>query len=303
MDVGKVEFQPLWYRDDWLGELPANLQRQLKTQRHIPILIASCNDNIIGWSSLYDRSNRLLELYVESEHRRRGIGTRLFRCMISQMLDYGASEIFLPAELTDNSTAHQFLSSLHAADKSSAQVFSLASWMPGSQQRIQRLHKTLEIPQNYGIKRGLRLHEDTVELTEIGLDCWQRPQQMLPRAAAAWTLMQHSAKNDNVSLVPVSAFRSIDYQTRLIERKLSAGQQIEDILKVSAAPGFSEHHTGRAIDITDGVCAPLENEFTACKAFQWLKFNAEDFGFYLSYPQNNPYGIIWEPWHWCWREN
>ncbi|MCF6225887.1 MAG: GNAT family N-acetyltransferase [Xanthomonadales bacterium] len=303
MDVGKVEVQPLWYRDDWVGDLPASLQRQLKTQRHIPILIASCNHAIIGWSNLSDRSNRLLEFYVKPEHRRSGIGSRLFRCTVSLMLDYGASEVCLPPKLTDSPVAQQFLNSIHAGEKTSAHVLSLTSWMQDFQQRIQHLQKTLNIPLDYGISRGLRLHKDADELTEIGLDCWQRPQQMLPRAAAAWTLMQHSADNDNVSLMPVSAFRSIDYQSRLIKRKLDAGQNIENILKVSAAPGFSEHHTGRAIDITDGICAPLENEFAECKAFQWLKFNAEDFDFHLSYPQDNPYGIIWEPWHWCWREN
>ncbi|MCF6262740.1 MAG: GNAT family N-acetyltransferase [Xanthomonadales bacterium] len=303
MDVAKVEVQPLWHLEDWAGELPASLSRQLTTQRHIPVLIASCNEAIIGWSSLNDRSNKLVELYVEPEHRRCGIGTRLFRCLVSLMLDYGVAEIRLPSELIDHSTARHFLASIHACATNLSPALSLTSWMPGSQQRIHRLHKTLDIPLNYGISRGLRLYEDANELTEIGLDCWQRPQQMLPRAAAAWTLMQHSAVNDNVSLIPVSAFRSIDYQNRLIKRKLAAGQNIENVLKVSAAPGFSEHHTGRAIDITDGICTPLENEFADCKAFKWLNFNAEDFGFYLSYPQDNPYDIIWEPWHWCWREN
>ena len=62
------------------------------------------------------------------------------------------------------------------------------------------------------------MHEDARELTDIGLDCWQRPQQMLPQAAAAWTLMQHSANIDGITLQPVSAFRSINYQSRLIKR-------------------------------------------------------------------------------------
>lgn len=303
MDVGKIEVQPLWHLSDWVGDLPESLQLQLGKQRQIPALVVSINDSIIGWASLNDRSHRLQELYVESDYRRRGIGTRLFRCLVSLMLDYGASEISLPTELTDSSAARQFLTKIHAGNEKSSPALSLKSWMPGTHQRILHLHKALNIPLNYGISRGLRLQKDADELTDIGLDCWQRPQQMLPRAAAAWSLMQHSASNDNVSLLAVSAFRSIAYQTRLIERKLAAGQNIENILKVSAAPGFSEHHTGRAIDITDGICVPLEDEFATSKAFQWLKFNAEDFDYFLSYPEDNPYGISWEPWHWCWRES
>jgi len=301
MDVGTTEIQPLWCSDDWAGELPGSLQRQLKKTRQIPVLVAHRNDVIIGWVSLVDRSNTLHELYVEPGHRRQGVGTRLFRCLVSLLLDYGAAGISLQPETPENPTAGYFLASIHAGVVPTDSIISLKSWVPATQQRIHSLQKSLGIPAAYGISRGLRLCEDADELTDIGLDCWQRKQQMLPRAAAAWTLMQHSAANDNVTLLPVSAFRSFDYQTRLIERKLAAGQEIETILQVSAAPGFSEHHSGRAIDITDGICEPLEDEFAASKAFQWLKFNAEDFGFYMSYPQDNPHGIIWEPWHWCWR--
>ena len=40
----------------------------------------------------------------------------------------------------------------------------------------------------------------------------------------------------------------------------------------------------------------LRNDFKA-----WLRTNAPRFGFHLSYPRNNPHGIGYEPWHWCWR--
>ena len=47
-------------------------------------------------------------------------------------------------------------------------------------------------------------------------------------------------------LLIVSGFRSIEYQASLIRKKLNAGQSVSEILQVNAAPGFSEHHTGRA---------------------------------------------------------
>ena len=99
----------------------------------------------------------------------------------------------------------------------------------------------------------------------------------------------------------MSAFRSAEYQLGILERKLARGQSIDEILRVSAAPGYSEHHSGRAVDLTAPGFAPLEEEFENSSAFAWLVANAARFGFALSYPRDNPHGIAYEPWHWCWR--
>lgn len=65
-------------------------------------------------------------------------------------------------------------------------------------------------------------------------------------------------------------------------------------------PGFSEHHTGYAVDIGDGN-APhthLEETFADTAAYRWLTAYAARFGFELSFPPNNPQGVMYEPWHW-----
>jgi D-alanyl-D-alanine carboxypeptidase len=100
----------------------------------------------------------------------------------------------------------------------------------------------------------------------------------------------------------VSAYRSTEYQLGILRRKLERGQTIEEILRVSAAPGYSEHHSGRALDITTPGFAALEEEFEQSPAFAWLGANAARFGFRLSYPRGNRHGIAFEPWHWCWHE-
>jgi len=41
--------------------------------------------------------------------------------------------------------------------------------------------------------------------------------------------------------------------------------------------------------------------FGETDAFAWLKANAARFGFVMSFPLNNPWGFIYEPWHWCWH--
>jgi len=74
---------------------------------------------------------------------------------------------------------------------------------------------------------------------------------------------------------------------------------MDEILRVSAAPGYSEHHSGRALDLTTPGFAPVEEEFERSDAFAWLRRRAADFRFRLSYPRDNVHGIAYEPWHWC----
>jgi len=113
--------------------------------------------------------------------------------------------------------------------------------------------------------------------------------------------MREAAAQAGVELEIVSAFRSIEYQLGILRRKLERGQLMGDILRVSAAPGFSEHHSGRALDITTPGYAALEEEFERSLAFDWLRKNAKLYNFSLSYPRGNRHGIAYEPWHWCWH--
>jgi D-alanyl-D-alanine carboxypeptidase len=74
---------------------------------------------------------------------------------------------------------------------------------------------------------------------------------------------------------------------------------LDDILAVNTAPGFSEHHSGRALDLSTPGEAAAEESFESTSAFAWLCAHAARFGFVLSYPRDNPHGIVYEPWHWC----
>ncbi len=141
--------------------------------------------------------------------------------------------------------------------------------------------------------------EECTDLVDAGLDLFNRPQKMTPQTFDAWCAMKAAAKSAGLELILVSAHRSIEYQCELIRRKLKEGRSIEDILQVNAIPGYSEHHTGRALDLHAGFDAPLELAFENHPAFRWLCDNAAEFNFHLSYPRDNPSGIDYEPWHWC----
>ena len=169
-----------------------------------------------------------------------------------------------------------------------------------TEHKIVALHKQLGIPADYSARHHLKIQVECQQLTSIGEDIFAREQMMTPQAASAWLAMQAAAAEEGVELQAVSAFRSIDYQAGIIQRKLSAGQNIKEILKVSAAPGFSEHHSGCALDITTPGCEPLEEEFENSPAFQWLNRFADNFGFKMSYPRDNVHKVAYEPWHWCW---
>jgi len=164
---------------------------------------------------------------------------------------------------------------------------------------LRELHHELGIPEDYGLDGSKPVFEEAVELVDVGPNLVGRMQRLTPRTAARWTEMVDAAAADGVVLLIVSGFRGIDYQARLIRKKINAGQIVSDILRVNAAPGFSEHHTGRAVDIATPGSRPLTEEFEGSEAFRWLTESAARYGFSMTYPRENVYGFIYEPWHWA----
>ncbi len=164
---------------------------------------------------------------------------------------------------------------------------------------LNRLHQALGIPPQYGDNCKLPLCREPETLVDTELDFYKRPQRLTPLAFAAWSRMREAAVEQGISLFLISAFRGLQYQYDLIAHKLQDGQSLEQILMVNAAPGYSEHHSGRAVDLGTLGCGALTEEFENTEAYQWLVLNAEAYDFHLSYPRENPYGIDFEPWHWC----
>ena len=166
-----------------------------------------------------------------------------------------------------------------------------------SDQILAALLGELGICESEMARRRLSIQPEASELIEV-LE-GERAHQLSPEAAEAWNEMKEAAGEIGVSIHLVSAFRSVAYQGELIRRKLRRGEDIESILRVNAVPGYSEHHTGNAVDITVDGCPLLTEEFEQTQAFRWLTHNAHRYGFRLSYPRGNPYGYDYEPWHWC----
>jgi D-alanyl-D-alanine carboxypeptidase len=169
-------------------------------------------------------------------------------------------------------------------------------------ERIRAVHRELGIPPDYATTRGLALQVEATLLVAAGHTSDGRELRLTPEAWAAWQQLCAAAVAEGVQLELLSGFRGVDRQTEIIRRKRGAGQRIDDILRVNAAPGYSEHHTGRAVDIGTPDAPPLDESFARTAAFRWLEAHASQFGFLLSYPRDNAQGIAFEPWHWCWQD-
>ena len=120
-------------------------------------------------------------------------------------------------------------------------------------------------------------------------------------AAKKFEEMLNAAAADGVALSVISGFRSIaDQNTLFFDVKAERGEDSAKRAAVSAPPGYSEHHTGYAVDIgdSDAPSADLQFTFDQTKAFKWLKENAAHYSFEMSFPKGNPMGVSYEPWHW-----
>lgn len=122
-----------------------------------------------------------------------------------------------------------------------------------------------------------------------------------PAAAESFNQMIDDAAAQGISLMPISGFRTVeDQQYLFFEIKAERGQTASTRAEVSAPPGYSEHHTGYAIDIGDANVpdTDLSVDFERTRAFAWLSDNAARYSFELSFPEGNEQGVQYEPWHW-----
>jgi zinc D-Ala-D-Ala carboxypeptidase len=167
--------------------------------------------------------------------------------------------------------------------------------------KVQAVLDALAIPNDIIARKRLPIYLEATELEVVETDPAGRDYLLIPAAAQAWRELRLAARKDQVVLEIVSAFRSIERQIEIIRAKQARGMPVEQILTLSAPPGYSEHHTGRAVDINTPGCEPTEEPFENTDAFEWLSRHAGQFGYSLSYPRGNALGFVYEPWHWCYQ--
>lgn len=121
--------------------------------------------------------------------------------------------------------------------------------------------------------------------------------QLSAEASAAFSeLVEALWEEAGLHLVNASPYRSYSTQKRIYRGYCKKdGQEKAD--RYSARPGYSEHQTGLALDVT----APggTLGGFRKTEQFAWMKDNAHRFGFILRYEDGMEYitGYKYEPWH------
>jgi D-alanyl-D-alanine carboxypeptidase len=165
------------------------------------------------------------------------------------------------------------------------------------------LLRQLGIPSDYGREPFRPRYSDATALVDVEPNIVGRMQRLTPDSARDWQAMKEAALSAGIRLMLVSGFRSIEDQAELLRRKLAGGTKIERVLESIAAPGFSQHHTGRTIDIAAPGSRPLTAEFATSAAFEWLGEHAGQFGFRMPYGRGNRFAFAYEPWHWTQLED
>jgi zinc D-Ala-D-Ala carboxypeptidase len=163
---------------------------------------------------------------------------------------------------------------------------------------IQPNKPALSLPKQYG---HLPYQEAPLNTLKIVGKYYDRFEKLHSEATIVFKEMQAKAKLDGIGIVPISGFRTVADQELLFKRQINRQQgSVEAAARLSAPAGYSEHHTGYAIDIGEesspNTDLKLEFEYTA--AYSWLKNKAESYRFILSFPKNNSQGVSFEPWHW-----
>lgn len=121
-------------------------------------------------------------------------------------------------------------------------------------------------------------------------------QKMRKEAADAFVKMRNDASRENLRIRAVSGYRTVSYQRGLYNRYLSSDSQ-ENVDRYSARPGYSEHHTGLAVDVFGSVDGLRQFENTP--EFPWVRDNCYKYGFIIRYFEETEdiTGYESEPWH------
>lgn len=143
--------------------------------------------------------------------------------------------------------------------------------------------------------------------------------RLRPEAAVAYEEMRSAALKEGIKFQVVSSYRDYNHQNRIWERKYKSFREsglnptaaIEKIIQYSTIPGTSRHHWGTDIDIVDaipkvsgGLLIPskFHGNGPFCKFKEWMDNNANTYGFYLVYTDNeNRKGFNYEPWHYSFK--
>lgn len=151
------------------------------------------------------------------------------------------------------------------------------------------VNKQNKIPEQYKL----------IDLTRVNVkfnkNSKEEEKNMRKEAASALENLFADAANEGIELYGVNGYRSYSTQEALYnESCVQNGKSYAD--KYVAKPGYSEHETGLAMDVTN---KDYSTSFETTKEGKWLAKNCYKYGFILRYPldKQSITGYGYEPWH------
>ncbi len=143
--------------------------------------------------------------------------------------------------------------------------------------------------------------EEKVELVDVktGLDETYKVEK---KAAEAYQKLKEDLANDGVVIELDSTYRSVASQQELWDTWMVEYGE-EYVRKYVAVPGYSEHHTGLALDIKlvvgDKVIYDNDEMIAEREIFAKIHAKLAKHGFILRYLENKDdiTGYSYEPWH------
>lgn len=126
--------------------------------------------------------------------------------------------------------------------------------------------------------------------------------QVDKNTAYDFIMMRNSAAKAGIPLIINSAFRPMAMQQKLWDERMKPDGNPTPLgikLGPAAKPGWSNHQSGKALDLAVGLTIADRLAGRTNAIFDWLKLNAEKFGFdNTDIPPKYP-----EPWHWRHQSN
>lgn len=137
-----------------------------------------------------------------------------------------------------------------------------------------------------------------------------------PLASQPWLDLVAAAKKDGITIGLTAAYRSAEEQKQIFLSRLAQqnvpiegigsgayDNQISEVLRTTAVPGYSRHHTGYTIDIACKDMPTTSFMYTNC--FKWLSADnykvAKEHGWIPSYPEGaGNQGPDPESWEYVW---
>jgi LAS superfamily LD-carboxypeptidase LdcB len=122
---------------------------------------------------------------------------------------------------------------------------------------------------------------------------------MRKEAAQALEEMFAAAKEEKITLVAVSGYRSYQTQKTMYNNRLEKMGRDDGLVSY---PGASDHQTGLGADILNYAWTQkdgMNKEFAKTEEAQWMEAHCQEFGFVLRYMEDKEEitAIKFEPWH------